>query len=110
MNKNIIEEFINITNTIDETNSKLKVLRTKSKDLKGKIVQDMVRNNLELINLTSGGKIEKVKRKEKEKIKQSSIKEKIRKRMDQSQAERLIEDIYEKRSIVECEKIIYKKK
>ena len=105
MDRKAINEYINILNTIKTTNAKLKVLRKRSKELDKRISDQMLRNNLQVINLSEGGSIEKKKGTKKQPIKKDIIVEKIRQKLDNSQAERLIESLYENRPLLPTEKI-----
>ena len=109
MDKTLVTEYTNISNTIKTTNAKLKVLRDRLKELDLKINNEMLRSNIQVINLSQGGQIEKKKLLRKKPLNKQAIVDKIRQRLENSQAERLIEELYANRSTEEVEKIYYKR-
>ncbi len=78
MDRNLITEYTNICSTVKDTNKKLKVLRARLRELDKKICKEMIRSNLEVINLSQGGKLVKKQSKRKSTVSKNLIVEKIR--------------------------------
>ena len=108
MDRNLITEYTNICKTIKDTNSKMKVLRARLRDLDKKICKEMHKSNLEVINLSQGGKLVKKQTKRKSSVCKKVILEKIRQEIDGTKADRLIDKLYENREITNVEKLFYK--
>ena len=100
-----VEEFVDLTLQIEETNKSLKIVRSRKKELNESISEFMKENGIGVINSKSGGKIKLAQRKKLGKVDRSYLEEQLSNKVGRDKAVELMTYAFENRTSEETSSV-----